>query len=528
MNMEKLTRRVDVAIVGSGAAASIMAAVLAQNGKSVLMFEAGPERKANEMVSSQIWGRRMKWGGEPVLDKGPHSLGYNFGMGWGTGGSAMHHYAVWPRLHPEDFSLASEHGIGLDWPIRYSDLRPYYDLVQNEVGISGDSEAERWRPDAAPYPMGPVPVFAQGRVLAKGFKRMNLVTSAIPLAINSQAYKGRASCLWDGWCDSGCPIGALANPMTVYLPRAQKSGALIRHRSTVTRVLTDKSGQRTLGVEYATENGDRQKQMADLVILAANPIQNPRLLLASKTQQHPQGLANSSGAVGRYLMSHPTVSVYGLMKEETQCHLGVTAGQLLCQDGYRKDQHTGDAFGSFQWLIARAVKPNDLLGIANSRPDLYGAKLDRFMRRATRHFASMASVCEGLPLQESHVRLSSHKKDKYGVPLAEIHHKFAQPSLALSEQARHQGEAIFEAAGATEVWSSAVNAMHMMGGTIMGEPPNSSVTNSYGQTHDVDNLFVAGAGLFPTSGAVNPTFTIHALAQRGAEYILMQWNHLVS
>ena len=517
------SRPVEVVIVGSGAAASVMAALMAEGGKSVLLLETGAQRKSADLISSQIWGRRMKWGGAPVLEAGRHSVANNFNLGQGTGGSAMHQYAVWPRLHPTDFTLATQQGVGLDWPIKYGDLRPYYDRVQEEVGISGDAAAEHWRPEGAPYPMGPVPVFAQARLIAEGFDRLNLSTSALPLAINTRIYKGRPACLWDGWCDAGCPIGALANPLTVYLPRAQQAGAVLRHNATVTRVLTDKTDRRVRGVEYVQANGESRYQAADLVVLAANPIQNPRILLASRTRRSPKGLANSSGMLGAYLMSHPTVSTYGLFNEETHCYLGPTGGQLLCQDGYQKDQHPEGAFGSYQWMIAQALKPNDLLGIANSRPDLSGAQLTQFMAHAAHHIASMAAVCEGLPLLENQVRLSTRSKDEYGVPLAEVTHSFAPSSLALAEVARQEGEAVFCAAGATEVWSSDVNAMHIMGGTVMGASPELAVTNSYGQTHDIPNLIIAGAGLFPTSGGVNPTFTIHALAHRTAKHLLDHW-----
>ncbi len=500
-----------------------MAALLAEGGKSVLLLETGDKRQPADMISSQIWGRRMKWGGAPVLDTGGHSVAYNFNMGWGTGGSAMHQYAVWPRLHPTDFTLATNHGVGLDWPLGYEELRPYYDRVQEEVGISGDATAEHWRPAGVPYPMGPVPVFAQGRIIAKGFDRLNLSTSPLPLAINSQVYKGRASCLWDGWCNAGCPIGALANPLTVYLPRAQQAGAVLRHNATVTRVLTDRNDNRVQGVEYVRANGARYHQAAELVVLAANPIQNPRILFASSTRRSPTGLANSSGRLGDYLMSHPTISTFGLFPEETYSYYGPAGGQLLCQDGYQKDQHPPHAFGSYQWMIAQALKPNDLLGIANSRPELHGTRLTAFMTDAAHHIANMAAVCEGLPMQENQVRLSAQHKDRFDVPLAEVTHTFAPSSLALAEVARQEGEAVFRAAGATEVWSSGVNAMHIMGGTVMGEAPEFAVTNSYGQTHDIPNLVIAGAGLFPTSGGVNPTFTIHALAQRAAQYLLDHW-----
>ncbi|NIB42179.1 GMC family oxidoreductase [Pseudomaricurvus alkylphenolicus] len=517
--MQQLLEEVDVVIVGSGAAGSLMAARLAEAGQAVVILEAGKQRRSSDLVSSQIWARKLKWDGEPVVDEGQHPIGYHFNTGRGTGGSATHHYAVWPRMHPEDFSVASDHGKGLDWPIRYRDLRKHYDLVQKEVGVSGDAETEHWRPEGAAYPLPPVPTFAQGRIIARGFHKLGLRTSPVPLGITSQPYRGRGGCLWDGWCDAGCPIGALANPLAVYLPRALKAGAELRHESCVTRILTDTSGQRATGVDYVTADGKTRTLIAENVILAANPVQNPRLLLASATKHHPQGLANSSGRVGDYLMSHPSVSIYGLFEEQTENFLGATGGQLLCQDGYEKNRHGQQAFGSFQWLIAQAQKPNDLLGYANCRPGLFGSELTAFMQQASSHLATMTSVCEGLPLASNKVRLSTQRFDSNGVPLAQVSHRFADESLALAEKSRQQGERIFEAAGAQEVWSSRVNSMHIMGGTIMGNDSGSSVTNSYGQTHDLPNLFIAGAGLFPTSGGVNPTFTLHALADRAADRI---------
>src|SRR5262249_9943041 len=148
-----------------------------------------------------------------------------FNQGWGTGGAALHHYAVWLRLHPEDFELKTRFGRGLDWPIGYEELRPFYDAIQAEVGISGDAASEVWRPPGDPYPRPPLQTFSQAHLIADGFAKLGLRTAPLPLAINSQEYNGRNACIYDGWCDAGCPIGALANPLAVYLPKAIGAGA---------------------------------------------------------------------------------------------------------------------------------------------------------------------------------------------------------------------------------------------------------------------------------------------------------------
>ena len=212
----------DLLVVGSGAAGSVMAAQAARAGKRVLILEAGPARELSDLVSSQIWARRLKWSGAPVEEEGNLNIGHAFNSGWGTGGAAKHQYAVWPRLHENDFKTQARYGKGIDWPFEYQDLQPYYDKIQAEVGLSGDAEAEKWRPPGEKYPMPPTPVFTQGRVIEKGFQALNMSAAPIPLAINSVPYKGRRACLYDGWCDAGCPIGALANPLVTYLAWARE------------------------------------------------------------------------------------------------------------------------------------------------------------------------------------------------------------------------------------------------------------------------------------------------------------------
>ncbi|WP_138379030.1 GMC family oxidoreductase [Luteithermobacter gelatinilyticus] len=526
--MTKLPQKekVDVVIVGSGAAGSLMAAKLSAAGKTVVILEAGPKREMKDLVSSGLNARRLKWAGSPVEEAGNRPVGNGFNSGYGTGGSALHHYAVWPRLHEEDFKMRSLYGRGLDWPISYGDLRPWYDRVQKEVGLSGDAAAEIWRPAGAAYPMGPVPVFGQGEVIARGFEKLDRVTAPLPLAITTEEYQGRSACLWDGWCDAGCPIGALANPQTIYLPRALKQGAELRHRATAVEILTDETGEKAAGVVYLTAGGARVFQPAELVVLAAFAVQTPRLMLLSRSDKHPEGLANRNGLVGKYVMSHAAGLIYGLFDEDTQCYLGATGGQLLNQDNYDHKDRRAKGFGSYQWMIAQATKPNDLLGFGGSDPALFGAKLTKFMQQATRGFATMTACVEDLPVVENRVTLSE-TRDQHGLPLAHVVHNSHVQSLALWEDSLEDGRRVFEAAGAREIWTGPPGAMHIMGGTIMGQDSATSVTNSYGQTHEVANLFIAGPGLFPTSGGVNPTFTIHALTLRAADYIVNNWGGLV-
>ena len=520
----RMNEKVDAVIVGTGAASSVYAALLAEAGKSVVMLEKGTARKLDDLYSSQTWARRLKWATPHVMEESKDSIWYNFNAGHGYGGAAIHHYAVWPRYHPEDMKEYSLYGEALDWPFEYDVLRPWYDKVMMDVGMSGDAEKEIWRPAGDPYPLPPVLVSNHGKVLARGFEARGMHTSPIPMAILSQPYKGRQACIWDGWCDAGCPTGALANPLVHYIPRAVKAGAITQPDSYVTRVLMDKKGERATGVEYYDSKGVRHEQRADVVVLGAFTIENPRIMFNSATSKHKNGLGNSSGMLGKYIMSHPAVTAFGLFEEETQNHIGATGGQLLNQDRFPKDK---GAFGSQQWEIALALKPNDLLGIAMSRADLFGNDLHKFMEKASRSMTSMVAVAEDQPMIENRIELSG-KKDKFGMPLALVRHTWHEETRKLFHDTAKEGLEIVKAAGAKEAWHSPPGGQHIMGGTIMGEDPAKSVTNENAQCHDIPNLVIGGGGIFPTSSCVNSTYTIHAMAMKSASHLTKHWGSIVS
>ena len=335
-------------IVGVGESGSVFAAVLAKAGKKVVLLEAGPDWQLDDLISSDIWGRRIKPAGPPFLFEGKNPYGYVYQAGWGTGGAALHYFANFPRLLPNDFLVKSTYGKGLDWPIDYADIAPYWDKVADDVGVSGDAKAEEiWRPPGKPYPMPPMKIFPGGDAWKRGFDALGMRLTPAAVGINSTTFKGRPACSYDGWCHVGCPIGALSNPLVTYLAEARQAGAEVRPYATVTRVLTSADGAKATAVEYYDANKQKQVQEASVVDLAAWSAQNPRLMLNSATDKHPNGLANSSGLVGKYLTAHFASGTSALFDEDLQPYMGTIAAQYFSYDLYDKNAHKDKgAFGS--------------------------------------------------------------------------------------------------------------------------------------------------------------------------------------
>ena len=512
--------KVDVVIVGAGASGSVFAAVLAKAGRKVVVLEAGPDWQLSDLISSEFWGRRLRPAGAPVVLEGKNPFGYAGQAGWGVGGAALHYFANHPRFLPNDFKIKSEHNRAFDWPISYQDVAPFYDRVARDIGMSGDARAEeKWRPAGDPYPMPPMKTFRHGELWKQGFEAIGIRMAPASVAMNSTEYKGRPACRHDGWCSVGCPIGALANPLVTYLAEARKAKAEVRPLCTVTRVLTDQQGTRVTGVEYYDDKKQRQTQEASVVVLAAWSGQNPRILLNSAAGKHAKGLANANGLVGKYLMAHTIAGTAAMFDEDIQNHLGTIGAQYMSYDRYGKTvAKTG--FGSSYISAGAAQKTHDL---ANSRPDLFGAELHAHMKRASRGFTRVSIFGEELPNAENRIELASDK-DAFGMPLARFIHSYGADAVALWNANREVGQNAAKAAGAKEVWAGRViPSAHLHGGTIMGTNAGNSVVDSYGQTHEIPNLWIAGPGIFPTEGASNPTYTILAVSLRGAEQLAWRY-----
>jgi choline dehydrogenase-like flavoprotein len=344
--------------------------------------------------------------------------------------------------------------------------------------------------------------------------------------MNSTPYKGRPACLYDGWCHVGCPIGALANPVVTYLADARKAGVEVRAHSTVTRVLTKATGDKATGVEYYDGGHEKQVQEASVVVLAAWSAQNPRLMLNSATDKHAHGLANASGLLGKYVTAHFSSGTSAIFEEDLQPYMGTIGAQYFSYDRYDKNAHKAKgAFGSTFIVAGSAQKYSALGGVANARGDLFGPELAEFMKRAARGYTRIGAFGEEMPQIDNRVELASDK-DEFGMPLGRIVHSYNDDAVALFNANFEEGLTIAKATGAKEVWSNrgAMPTIHLMGGTIMGHSAADSVTNSFGQTHEIANLWIAGPGIFPTSGAPNPTYTILALSLRGAEHLAGSWS----
>jgi len=242
--------KIDAVIVGAGASGSVFASVLTRAGKKVVLLDNGPDWQLTDLISSDIWGRRVKPAGAPVLLEGNHPFAaYTNQAGWGVGGAALHYFANFPRYLPNDFKINSEHNRAHDWPISYEDIAPFYDRVAVDVGVSGDAQAEeKWRPAGASYPMPPMKTFPNGEVWLKAAETNGIRFVPGAVGMSSTAYRGRPACMYDGWCHVGCPIGALANPVVTYLSEARKAGAEVRALCTATRVLSNQEGTRATGV----------------------------------------------------------------------------------------------------------------------------------------------------------------------------------------------------------------------------------------------------------------------------------------
>lgn len=524
--MSRSGDRSDVLVTGSGAAGGALVKALTDKGAKVVCLEQGDWRKPSDVPSSgsdyEGQMRRPQFSFSPNERKRPEdypviSTGPNppdIEMVNAVGGTTVHWNAEFLRMHPSDFRVKSLDGVAQDWPIRYEDLKPYYEANEREMGVSGLS-GDPANPGQS-FPLPALPIGVAGRIAAAGFNRLGWHWWVFALGILSRPYDGRRACDFNaqGWY--GCGAEARASSDVTYWPKALRGGAILKTRARVREITVDDHG-RARGALYYDELGNLHEQLARAVVVCANGIGTPRLLLNSKSKLFPQGLANRTGLVGKGLMLHAGRHVRGVFSECIDDYLSAGTAPLYSQQFYETEAKRGFVRG--YTLIVRSNGGPLVTALGNSIP--WGSEHHTTMRKLFPHVIQVTILAEDLPDGENCVELDPSAKDSNGIPAPRVVYRFSENTRRTLEHGTRIAHEFLKAAGATEVhdevaypWTS-----HFMGTARMGTDPRTSVTNEWHQTHEVPNLFLVDGSSFVTSGAVGPTPTIGALALRCADGI---------
>ncbi|AKI03405.1 choline dehydrogenase-like flavoprotein (plasmid) [Hoeflea sp. IMCC20628] len=519
---------VDVLIIGAGASGAAVAWSLAETRMRILCLEQGNWAKSSDFPSNgRDWeartledyaispNRRGLAADYPVNDDDSPIKIANFN---GVGGGTVFYAAHFPRLHPSDFRVRSLDGIADDWPIDYKTLEPFYALNDRMTGVSSLAGDPAYPPKDSMMP--PIPMGRTGEKLGAAMNSLGWHWWPSDAAIVTEAYEGRAPCINLGQCGSGCAQGAKGSTDVTYWPEAIRSRIELRTRCRVSRIETNDAGMAT-GAFYFDANGQEQFQPAEIVIMACNGIGTPRILLNSASDRFPDGLANSSGLVGKNLMLHPYAQIRGHFDEPLDGY----RGSPICtwsMEFYETDQ-SRDFVRGYSFQFSRGIGPvrTAINGMADGLIP-WGDGHHAAFRRLFDRSAGMVSVCEDLPEETNTVTLDPELRDSDGIPAAKIHYRLSENSRRMLDHSVARGVEILMAAGARDITSRAplpYAGWHLMGTARMGTDPARSVVNEWGRSHDVKNLFIVDGSVFVTSGGVNPTSTIQAFALYVADQI---------
>ena len=524
---------VDVLVIGAGPSGAVVTHTAAAAGLSVVCLEQGDWVNPSDFPANHPeWELLIQhdWAHDPNVRRLPSDYPVDVSdsdmwpvMFNAVGGSSIYYGAEWPRLLPSDFRVRTLDGVSDDWPISYNDLKPYHDEVDEFIGVAGLGGDTAY-PEGLDYPLPPHPMGKPGMKAAAAANTLGWHWWPGTNAIASQKYKTLEQCGRWGVCEWGCPQGAKASFDLIYLPQAQKLGADVITGARVHRIVTDETGLAT-GAEYIDRNGTTVFQAARSVVLCANGVGTPRLLLLSASDQHPDGLANSSGLVGRNLMLHPNCTALGYYDEDLESWRG-PAGQLIhSMQFYETDKSRGFVRGA---KLHALPTPGPLNAIEAHRKldfdQLWGPAIHDVARKA-RNGILWAANTEDLPEEHNRVTLSSDLADSDGLPAPKIQYRISDNTRKLLKWTVERMVELHEAAGAKEIITQELwidQPGHLLGTARMGDDPNTSVVDSYGKTHDVENLYVADGSIFVTSGSANPTCTIAALALRVGRKLVEQ------
>jgi choline dehydrogenase-like flavoprotein len=533
------SEQVDFAIVGSGAAGAILARELSRARFSTVLFEQGPRLAPADFEhdefkywflsgitndatrSPQTFRSDPTQKAELIKDRPPLRYART------VGGTSVHFTANYWRFHEVDFSERSRLGAIpgadlVDWPITYAELEPYYTKVDWDIGVSGLAGASPFDPPRSkPYPMPPLPVKSSGVLFERGARKLGWHPFPAPMAINSQPYRGRPACVNCGFCHGfACEVQAKSSTLFSMIPEAEETGHCeLRTESYVVRIETDKRGRAT-GIAYFDREQREHFQKARAVIVCCNGAETPRLLLMSANAAFPQGLANSNGVVGKFLMFNSASRAGAVFEHELNEHKSVQVTRIL-HDFYDSDPKRGFYGGG--GLDAR-MGPQPLVWALRTGLEgpSWGSEYKTRLQAFTR---SMTIFGHGtsLPVETNSITLDPEVKDAWNMPAIRVTYTDHPDDLANSRFLQDRGVEILEAAGAQLVQRAPVtpqnSSMHLLGTCRMGNDPATSVVDRYHRTHDIRNLFLCDGSSLVTSGRGQPTMTIQALAFRAADHI---------
>ena len=506
---------VDFAIVGTGAGGGTLAALLAEQGFSVVAFDAGAYwRPLEDFASDESEQNKLYWTDKRIVDgANPLKMGGN-NSGKSVGGSTVHYAMVSLRFRPEHFSARTSLGYGVDWPISWQEMWHYYGIAERQINISGPINYP-WGPKRPRYPYRAHELNEPARLLARGCEAIGIKWTETPIATLSAPHRSvhgpSSPCMYRGFCRFGCSTNAKRSALTVWLPRALAAGAEIRDLAMVGRIETGPDGRAT-GIHYHRE-GEWRFQRARHVVVAGYAIETPRLLLNSASERYPDGLANSSGLVGKNLMTQANQAVWGRMDEPVRWYkappsLSLTEHWNYCDD---KDFH-----GGYVWM-SQGPMPIEWAATQTGARGLWGTPLREAMRDYN-HMVGVKMVGEMLPDERNRVTLSD-ELDQYGLRVARITYAWTDNDRALIAHGLQQMRRSIEAIGAADVFDQDDDTNHLGGTARMGTDRHSSVVDADCRSWDIPNLWVCDGSVFPTVGGVNPALTIQTIAVRTADRI---------
>ncbi len=536
----------DVVIVGAGAGGGVAAWVLASAGLRVAVLEKGrnpfphlgEDRTPGNLLGNDEVRRRRHYAFHDPLaeprtfrdgEAGDAAIADVQGLGVCVGGGTVQYDGDSPRMQRQDFEMRSRWGevagaSVVDWPFGYDELAPYYDLAEQAIGVQGEAGADPFAEPRGPYPMPPGTPSLAGRILSRGASDLGLHPHPMPMAINSMRYRGRPACARCGFCAAGCGVHAKGSTAVTVIHDALRTGNLtLLSECCALRVETDSSGEMASAVVFLDGQGQLQRVVGRQIVLASNAIETPRLLLASASSAHPNGLGNAAGLVGRFLCFHMIFGVVGVFDREIRSYRGPPVTHAMAdwtmggggpnpiRGGYVElggSIHPVDEGVSYPWL-------------------LHGTLIRQGQWR--RRIATATMIGEDVPVANNRVDLDPAVRDIYGRPVARITYSRHPHDQLVVDHFMPRLRDIVLASGAVDsmdvdfaVMDGWPQTRHLLGTTRMGLDPATSVCDPWGRVHGVENLWIADGGVFPTSTAWNPTLTQQALAWRTAERIVAE------